>query len=185
MGRFEILFSAIFALILECKSIIPNCNSPGTLPDGTEICLSCKDGYYINTTRSNTICIQCMNFCNLCSYTAANSSYNCLNCSAGFRQDVPNYNCTQCPIGCSNCSTTNCFACLPEFTMEKDGSCTHNSNFWKYFFIVIGAAGVGGAGYLIYLKYFSSKREGVIGNDYEKEAYRQVNDTIKKKLDAS
>ncbi|ELP84402.1 hypothetical protein EIN_091050 [Entamoeba invadens IP1] len=86
-------------------------------------CESCDDGYYV----SGKECKNCIDHCLVCS-----AADECTMCEAAYVFDPSTKKCEACTSGCHSCvpenGKTTCRECLPEYILQKDGTCLKSPN---------------------------------------------------------
>ena len=117
---------------------LSHCNTEGTLEDGTEICLECKTGYYLNMTKSLTYCDQCLHHCEVC-FSRPDQSYTCEKCKDGYRFDTQDHDkCVNCPGNCKTCDANNkCITCSDGTPVLTSGVCKSQKGMYVWLGIIL------------------------------------------------
>lgn len=88
----------------DCVTAKSNCNSC----DANDNCISCSQGFYINTAANPDNCASCDDACSTCT-TSGNT--NCLACSGYYGVSVNNNG----ALTCVKCSARNCTRCTSDY----------------------------------------------------------------------
>ena len=181
MSRGCIYLAAITALVgYTMQQNVPHCKSLGKLADGTEICLECMDGFYLNSSYSSNICWACPNNCNKCTIHPGTNALICNNCTEGFRFNVTALSCDACASNCRSCNESTCAMCFEGYKMNAKRVCESTSDYIKYLFIVLVVVGAVGLFYWVYKNYFKGTAEDPIampeydGANYTKEKDKEL-----------
>ncbi|KAL4466190.1 hypothetical protein ABPG72_011068 [Tetrahymena utriculariae] len=111
--------SSNYICISVCDSSCKTCSSP----NNSSSCLSCNDGFYLNSSNQ---CQHCQSPCGNC----INSATNCLSCTPvhDYVYDSSNNSCTiACDSSCKTCSSPNssssCLNCNNGFYLNNSNQC--------------------------------------------------------------
>ena len=176
-----ILLVVVCLLITSSNQKVEDCKTRGNLSNGTEVCLECEKGHYLNASKSMQECPDCLDHCEICAYTAATNVYVCNECEHEYRLAVNDTGkCVRCPSNCDHCTPDDkCTECVDKSAVLPDGTCKPKSKFWIWFFVVSGAIVALLAGLFVFRKYFSGARHA----DAEGEAYKQAETLSPVKID--
>ena len=107
--------------IEPCYSKCASCSASST-QDLYQQCLSCKDGYFLTTTKN---CESCFETCKTCSNYGDSNVNNCTSCFDNYFLNT-NHNCIECNGNCSTCTNVsdiennigNCLTCKTNYYKE-------------------------------------------------------------------
>ena len=142
------VLTSFYALTQQLN--VPNCKTPGVLADGTEVCLDCSDGYYLNSSYSTSICFSCPYRCSKCAMQKATNALVCTDCTEGYRFASSSLTCEACPASCKACTEAACVQCFEGYTLTAEKVCESKSSAALYAFV---AAAVLGLAYLLWWVY--------------------------------
>ena len=107
--------------INPCYSTCASCSQSSTSVSH-QYCLTCKNGYYLSTSKN---CQSCYEKCKTCSYLGNADENNCTSCFDNYFLNNDN-NCYECNGNCSTCTNFsdiennigNCLTCKENYYME-------------------------------------------------------------------
>ena len=105
-----IILAAVLLLPLVLCCGDPNCKS---CPTNTNVCESCKIGYYLNNTCSP--CSSKVNLCSACAYNESSATVACTKCANRYAVNTSSNTCEYCDNAlpfCDKCELNgNNFVC--------------------------------------------------------------------------
>ena len=184
MFKEGLLLATIASLYgISLQQAVSNCKVPGKLADNSEICIECNDGYYLNSSYTLNFCYECPARCSKCNIQKETKGLICTNCTEGYRFNLKDYSCIECPSNCKVCDEKTCQECFEGYTLNPDRVCDSKSNFMQYAFIAAVIVGVVFVIWWVYKTYLKGTPEDPM-NQVNESNYNKDKEKEFKKLEA-